>query len=201
MTSIKEEYELKISFLEGKMRYRAEHAGLRKELIARAMGEHPRNQPYIVDATAGLGRDSFILATLGFKITLLERALPVFEALQKALNEAKPIYPQTIERMHLVHTDAIEWLKETSPKPDIICLDPMFPERKKSASVKKEMVILQKLLGKDEDHDLLFLTALANAKKRVVVKRPKLAPNCSDRAPNFSLTGKSSRLDVYLIKE
>lgn len=190
-----------LDFLSGKIHYRSQQAGLRKELLARALGMKPGEQPVIVDATAGLGRDSFILAKLGFEIIMLERSPVLFALLRDALERARldPEMQPVIERMHLVHADANEWL-QSAPHIDIIYLDPMFPERQKSASVKKEMVILQELLGKDEDADSLFQLALTCAARRVVVKRPRLAINIGERAPNFTLTGKSSRFDIYLTK-
>lgn len=184
-----------IDFLSGKMRYRSEQAGLRNELIARAIGQKPADQPSIIDATAGLGRDSYILASLGFEVTLVERSPILFTLLENALHRAKD--EAAVQRMHLIQADAIAWLP-TAPPADVIYLDPMFPTRQKSAAVKKEMLILQDLLGKDPDAADLFQVALACAKKRVVVKRPKLADNIADRVPNYTLQGKSSRFDIYL---
>lgn len=187
-----------IDFLSGKIEYRSKQAGLRKELLARAIGTHPRENPILVDVTAGLGLDSFILASLGYEITLLERSPIMHALLYDALQRAKAhdhIAP-VIERMHLVNADALEWLPNKSC--DVITMDPMFPERKKSSLVKKEMVIMQDLLGKDEDSSLLFQLALTCATQRVVVKRPRLAANIAGFTPNFSLTGKSSRFDVYV---
>ena len=192
-----------IDFLSGKMHYRTSKAGLRNELLARALGTKPQHHPVIVDATAGLGRDSFILATLGFHVIMLERSPILSILLQDALNRAKtdsktePI----VKRLKLIQTNAIHWLKSLSDhqKPNIIYLDPMFPERQKSASVKKEMVILQDLLGKDSDSDILLQVALTCATDRVVVKRPRLAANIAGRAPSFSTEGKRNRFDVYLL--
>lgn len=190
-----------IDFLAGKMRYRCQQASLKKELLAKALGAHPRDSLSIVDATAGIGRDSFILATLGFEITLIERSSIIYALLNDALNRAKQ-NSATIAaatRLHLINADAITWLKQTPNKPDIVYLDPMFPEKQKSAANKKEMVILQDLLGKDLDADLLFQAALTCGARRVVVKRPRLAENIANHKPSYSLTGKSSRFDVYLI--
>jgi len=192
-----------IDFLSGPLAYRAEKASLRKETVGRAMGCHPRENPVIIDTTAGLGRDSYILATLGFQPIMLERSALLYVLLKDAMQRAAAS-PQTaavIERMHLIQADAIDWLNHRAypRQPDIIYLDPMFPERKKSASVKKEMVILQEILGKDEDCARLLQTALQHAKKRVVVKRPRTAANIGDLAPNFEITGKSSRFDIYLV--
>jgi 16S rRNA (guanine1516-N2)-methyltransferase len=187
-----------IDFLSGKMLYRQKQAGLRKELIARAIGTAPRDKPTILDATAGLGRDSFVLASLGFAITMLERSPVLYVLLRDALERAKKSLPMApvIANMHLLHADALDWLR--GKHFNVIYLDPMFPERQKSAAVKKEMALLQDLLGKDGDTDNLLELALTCATHRVVVKRPRLAPPFTNRAPNFSLTGKSSRFDIYL---
>jgi 16S rRNA (guanine1516-N2)-methyltransferase len=192
-----------IDFLSGGIRYRGEKAGLRNELLARAMGMKPKDNPRIIDATAGLGRDSFILATLGFTLTLLERSPILYALLQDALNRAKrdPETATTISRMQLIEANAIDWLAALPipDRPHIIYLDPMFPERKKSASVKKEMAILHNVLGTDLDCAALLTVALTCATKRVVVKRPRLAPTINDQKPSFSLTGKHSRFDIYLV--
>lgn len=189
-----------IDFLSGKMRYRAEKASLRNELLARAIGAKPSAHPSIVDATAGLGRDSFILATLGFEVTMLERSDVLHEKLADALQRARTLVPEVITRLTLVHTEAVSWLNALpiNQRPEVIYLDPMFPERKKSASIKKEMAFMQELLGTCRDQEILFSTAMACAKKRVVVKRPKHAGNISEKAPNFCYRGRSSRFDVYL---
>ncbi len=192
-----------IDFLAGKLRYRSDQAGLKREMLARALGKKPKDQPRIIDATAGLGRDSFILATLGFEVTLIERSDIIFALLEDAWqrgtkdSDMAPV----MARMHLVHADAATWLTQLKEdeRPDIIYLDPMFPEREKSASVKKEMVILQNLLENEADCPGLLDTALGCSKLRVVVKRPRLAPTLSSRAPSFTLTGKSSRFDIYLV--
>jgi len=193
-----------IDFLTGKTAYRARHASRRNELLARAISISPRDNPLIIDATAGLGRDSFILASLGYRVILLERSPVLHQLLLEALERAKTeadIAP-IIARMTLIHADAIEWLRNKSYPclPDVIYIDPMFPERKKSAAVKKDMIALQELLGADEDSADLFQAAIDCAKRRVVVKRPRVAQNISNRAPDYSLKGNSSRFDVYLAK-
>lgn len=189
-----------IDFLSAKQLFRMKQAGLRKEKLARAIGFKPGDKAILVDATAGLGRDSFMLAALGFEIIMLERSPIVHALLKDALTRGcQDIHLAPImERMHLYPVDAIAWLQERPQQVDVVYLDPMFPERKKSASVKKEMVILQELLGKDENDKELFQQALACARHRVVVKRPRLAANLANREPSFSLSGKSSRFDVYL---
>lgn len=194
---------LHIDFLSGKMAYRRQHASLRGETLARAMGLKKNISTRIVDATAGLARDSFILAALGFEIELLERSPLVHALLEDAIQRAAldPKVAPVMQRMHLHQTDAISWLQqlEKNNYPDIIYLDPMFPERSKSALVKKDMRIFHDIIGEDMDADTLLKTALTCATRRVVVKRPRLADYLANIAPAFSQTGSSSRFDVYIL--
>lgn len=191
------EQPFQIDFLSGKLRYRADHAGLKNELLARGIGKKPKDNPSIVDATAGLGRDSFILATLGFHVTLIEQSEVLYTLLQDALERAKHVIPDVIARMTLIHANSLTWLK-TAENPQIIYLDPMFPERKKSALVKKDMAMLQQLLPKEDNYEALLECALISATERVIVKRPRLAPINAQHPPSYTLSGKTSRFDIYL---
>jgi 16S rRNA (guanine1516-N2)-methyltransferase len=85
-------------------------------------------------------------------------------------------------------------------QPDVIYIDPMYPERKKSALVKKDMQILQRLHGKDVNASELLENALLFAKKRVVVKRPINAETLSSRIPNTCIKSKKTRYDIYTIE-
>lgn len=191
-----------IDFTNPQLRYRQQHASLRNEALARALGCKPQDQPRIIDATAGLGRDSFILASLGFTVIMLERSPQLYSLLEDALQRARqvPDLAPIIQRMQLIQADAITWLAALSPAdyPDIIYLDPMFPERTKSAKVKKEMIFLQDACGNDEDADKLLQVAAFCAKKRIIVKRPRMAPTLAGRQPDFQREGRSCRFDVYL---
>ena len=81
---------------------------------------------------------------------------------------------------------------------DVVYLDPMFPHRKKSALVKKEMRVFQQLLGSDDDADSLLAPARELAGKRVVVKRPAYAEPLADVPPAMAITSKKHRFDVYI---
>jgi len=98
--------------------------------------------------------------------------------------------------------DALSYIRliDDDNKPDVIYLDPMYPEKKKSASVKKNMQLLQKLLGHDLDTGEVLNAALTKATKRVVVKRPKGAAvlNAS-RQPTLAYESKGTRYDTYII--
>ncbi|HEU5282045.1 MAG TPA: class I SAM-dependent methyltransferase [Gammaproteobacteria bacterium] len=173
-------------------------AGRNSEMLVQAMGVKSKEKLSIIDATAGLGSDGFLLAYVGHRVTLIERS-PVLHALLKdALARAKtnPQLAPALMRITLLFGDANTLLAKHHA--DVIYLDPMFPDRKKSAAVKKDMVMLHDLLGAGDEGETLFAAAMAAAKKRVVVKRPRLAPTLVAKEPNYSLEGKSSRFDIYL---
>lgn len=190
-----------IDFLSKHWQYRRKHMSLRKEALSRAMGLKANTHPRIIDTTGGWGRDSFILACLGFDVTVLERSPVIYALLADGLTRAQqdPLLKPIIARLQLIHIDAITYLANT--KADIIYLDPMFPERNKSAAVKKEMLIFQEIIGEEDDGENLFAAALACARYRVVVKRPRLGTPLANKTPTFSHTGQSCRFDVYMVHE
>jgi len=155
----------------------------------------------ILDATAGLGRDAFLLAAKGHRVTAVERSAGLVALLSDAIDRAAqlPRFRELFQqRFRLIHADArqvMAQMAQPSP-PDVIYLDPMLPPKKKSALVKKQMRLLRRLVGDDLDAADLFTAARAAAPRRIVVKRlrhsPPIAPN-----PAHSLTGKSTRFDVY----
>lgn len=194
---------IRIDFLSKKITHRRKQISLKNESLAKALGlKKKTDKPYIIDATAGLAQDSFILACLGFEVTLLERSPIIHALLLDAFARAKQdasLIP-VINRLHLVHADAIQYLTSLNPRPDIVYLDPMFPERKKSALNKKEMRMLQTIVGEDSDSNQLLQSALACALRRVVVKRPLLAEPLTGLEPSYCLKGSSNRFDIYIIK-
>lgn len=187
-------------------RDRRRTGGRRSERIARAAGLHRAKAPVtLVDATAGLGRDAFVLASLGAQVIALERSVVVAALLEDGLRRAAadPATGEVVPaRFTLVHADACEWLTALAPeaRPDVVCLDPMFPPRKKAAQVKKEMQLFQRLLGPEEDTAALWASACAAARRRVVVKRPVHAPPLAPD-PSVVYEGRTTRFDVYLTEE
>lgn len=195
---------VRAEFVTGKMGYRREHGGGAGQLVAKAVGLHKtRANLHVLDTTAGLGQDAFVLAGLGCTVSLFERN-PVIHALladglaRAALNvDCAPI----VERMTLQEGSSIDWLSDGAAEAaDVIYLDPMFPHRDKSALVKKEMQLFQKVVGDDDDSEALLAAALNSARYRVVVKRPRKAPAIAGPEPTTRVEGKSSRYDVYSIK-
>jgi len=195
--------QLIIDFLSKKLTYRRKQATVKNEILARALGLKKTSAPRIIDATAGLAQDSFMIACLGFAVTLIERSPAVYAAINEAMMRAKQdvVLLPIINRMNFIQADSITYLSslKLDERPDIVYLDPMFPERKKSALNKKAMRTLHDLVGEDLDANQLLQAALTCATKRVVVKRPRLAGPLGNTKPSHSLTGSSSRFDVYQI--
>lgn len=130
----------------------------------------------MVDATAGLGQDAFVLASLGCRVTLFERNPVIHALLADGLARAAMNVDcaAIVERMRLLEGSSIEWLAQSEIEAaDVVYLDPMFPHRDKSALVKKEMQVFRTIVGDDEDSGQLLASALEHARYRVVVKRPR----------------------------
>lgn len=201
---------VRVEFTEGAVDHRRKFGGGKGQMIAKAVGLKSGVYPHVLDATAGLGRDAFVLASLGCPVTLLERSPVVQQLLLNGFARARQFAqindPQLLEilaRMHLVEEDSGIYLQRpinTQP-PDVVYLDPMFPQREKSADVKKEMKVFHDIVGADEDSDALLEPALQQARCRVVVKRPRKAPFLAGRAPSYQLEGKSSRYDIYSLQK
>ncbi len=195
---------LAVDFVAGKAAHRRRFGGGRGQLIARACGLAKGVTPSVVDATAGLGRDAFVLATLGAEVLMVERVAAIAALLEDGLARASDDTDtaEIAARLRLAHGDAGRELAAlvagSGVAPQVIHLDPMFPHREKSALVKKEMRLFRELAGDDADAPRLLEAALDVATHRVVVKRPRKAPPIEGPAPRHVLEGKTSRYDLYV---
>ena len=176
------------------------------ELIVKAIAGNKQQRPSVLDVTAGLGRDSFVLASHGYQVTAIERS-PVIasllgDGLMRAAQSDNAELREIVGRIGMVHAQAVDYLKALGAQqsPDVIYIDPMFPASGKSALVKKQMRAFHHIVGPDDDSAELFDCALHKARHRVVVKRPKKAGFLSDKKPAFSLKGKAIRFDVYSLR-
>lgn len=183
-------------------------------------GEYPSDAPIAIDATAGLGQDSFLLAAAGFSVYMFEQDPIIAALLEDALDRAKsdPVLANIVERMHLFAEDSIsalqrlgtslsrdEQMPQTSDsppyltvKPDVIYLDPMFPERTKSAAVKKKFQLLHHLEHPCENEEELLGAAMNIQPRKIVVKRMAKGPFLAGKKPSYSIKGKSIRYDCYV---
>ena len=190
----------------GEADYRRKHGGGKGQMIAKAVGISGNFKPRVLDATAGLGSDAFVLASLGCSMSLQERS-PVAYALladglargyRFACAQGDTELMATFARMTLTQISSHNLDVADC---DVIYLDPMFPSRKKSAAVNKNMRAFHDLIGNDDDADALLVHALNQAVYRVVVKRPRIAPHLNNTKPSYMLEGKSSRFDIYTLKK
>lgn len=199
-------HPISVDFVGGKAGHRRRFGGGRGQLVARACGLSKGITPSIVDATAGLGRDAFVLASLGASVLMIERVGVIAALLEDGLCRAQqavdPDVAEIAARMQLACGDStqrlIDLIRDQSFDPQVVHLDPMFPHREKSALVKKEMRVFQALVGADNDAPRLLEAALDAATHRVVVKRPKGADPIEGPRPNHVVEEKHSRYDVYV---
>lgn len=189
-----------VDFVTGAMAHRRKFGGGRGEAVAKAVGIKGGYLPDVIDATAGLGRDAFVLAALGCRVRMLERhpvvAALLDDGLRRGYADAE-IGGWLRERLTLLHVVSQQALSDITPAPDVVYLDPMYPHRQKSAMVKKEMRVFQSLVGPDEDADALLEPARRLAKKRIVVKRPDYAPPLAGVVTQSAVVTKSHRFDIY----
>ena len=192
--------ELRVDFAGGAVGYRFRGGHSRGHPLVKAAGFKKDRVPNIVDATAGLGRDSFLLASVGANVVMLERSAAVHALLADALARAhaeSPDLAEVVARMTLIHGDARERLPEL--RPDVVIIDPMHPPRENTALVKQEMRLLSGLVGADEDAHELMQVALASARERVVLKWPlRAAPLPGAPRPSHQFAGKTVRYEVFL---
>lgn len=160
------------------------------EPLAKAVTNQKNEKLCIIDTTAGLGRDAFLLASLGHQVTMIEQN-PILAALLYDALRRTPV-----NNLQLVFGDSEQYIANLTEKVEVIYLDPMFPERDKSALVKKEMQILQHLIASPTDYNHLLEFALLKAKKRVVIKRPRHGEFLNNRAPDFQILSKTLRFDI-----
>jgi 16S rRNA (guanine1516-N2)-methyltransferase len=190
-----------VDFAGGSADWRRKHGGGRGQGVAKACGLKGGATPHVLDATAGLGRDSFVLAALGCEVDMIERspvaAAMLADGLARAAQEAD--VAAIAARMRLHKGDAATLLANwQGQRPAVVYLDPMFPEtRQKTALSKKDMQAFQHVVGADEDADALLAPAQVLARDRVAVKRPRHARFLAGQKPSFSLEGDSVRYDCY----
>jgi len=198
--------DLYVDFCEGAVAWRRHHGGGNGQAIAKAIGLKTKKNLTVLDATAGTGTDSFILAALGCHVTMIERHPIVAALLEDALKRAQQ-HEDTQEvaaRMSLLTGSSIDLmagaLAASDSLFDVVYLDPMFPkaEKSKGPQVKKSMQFFRDMVGKDEDADALLAPAMNLASYRVVVKRPRKSPFLNDQKPTLSHEGKANRFDIYV---
>lgn len=193
--------ELRVDFVEGSVAHRLRFGGGRGQDLAKAMGLRAGKTPTIVDATAGLGRDSFLLASLGARVILIERSEQMHELLGQGMKRAAREggqFREIIGRMTLLKGDALDLIPELPS--EAILIDPMHPERKNSALVKQDLRQVREIVGTDDDAADLVQLAIKHARRRVALKWPaKADPIEGVKKCTHQIIGKTTRYDVFMI--
>ena len=200
---------IRVDFNTGANSHRRKFGGGNGQAIAKAVGVSGRFSPKVLDLTAGLGGDAFVLASLGCDVRLFERNPVISCLLEDGIKRAMlasqddPELHEVMQRFTFIEGDSNKAVNAMSEeeRPDVIYLDPMFPHRKKSAKVKKEMQAFQNIVGADEDAGSLLEKAVGIARYRVVVKRATNAEFLAGLKPTYSLTGKSTRFDIFAVRK
>lgn len=175
---------------------------LKNELVVRAAKIKGSSAGLtVIDATAGLGEDAFLLAAAGFFVKLYEYDPVIAKLLKDALRRASlvPELKEIAERMELFEEDSIAALKALKESPDVVLLDPMFPKRQKSALIKKKFQLLQQLERPCADEEALLQAAIAAEPRKIIIKRPVKGPCLANHKPDYSLNSKVIRFDCLML--
>lgn len=170
------------------------HSEGKKQGLIRACKPSPGVK--IFDTTAGWGRDAAVLASFGAEVLMIERH-PVMGCLLRDALQRQTSQDAEQLNLSLCISDAYTYLSNLKPNeyPDIIYIDPMHPERSKSALVKKDMQALQFMIGPDQDSLELVKMAISRVKQRVIVKWPQKVAGLLKT--NNSIENKTVRFDIY----
>ncbi len=183
---------------------RVREDNLRRELLVKAAkrGDFP-GEPLVVDATAGLGEDSFLLAAAGFRVCLFEYNPLIAALLGDGLKRgaADPVLSPIVSRMSLREENSLEAMKRGDLKPDVVLLDPMFPKRNTSGISKKKLQLFKLLEKPCEEEKEMLEAAIGLKPYKVIVKRPLKGPFLGGKKPGYSLEGKTIRYDCLVFPE
>ncbi len=183
-----------------KMLPRLMPARLRGELLLRAAKQKDNTSRIAVDATAGLGEDSLLLAAAGFEVILFERNPVIYELLCDALERAERVdeLKTVVSRMKLYNEDSIQAMRNLEIEPDVILLDPMFPQRQKNSLVKKKLQIIQRMEAPCDEELELLRSAISLKPKKLIIKRAPKSPYLAGIKAEYSISGKAVRYDCFV---
>lgn len=180
---------------------RLKQSNLQRELLVKAARlKGVQHTPTLLDATAGMGEDSLLLAASGFDVKLYEYDPIIAALLEDTLMRAQliPELNEIVSRMELYTENSIDAMNSQEHSWDVILLDPMFPTRTKSSLVKKKFQLLQQLEPPCSDAEALLEAAIKARPHKILIKRPVKGPYLADIKPDFSLSGKTIRYDCIL---
>lgn len=180
---------------------RLKKSNLQSEFLVKASKIKGIEHPVIIDATAGMGEDSMILAAAGFEVYLFEYDPVIAALLKDALDRAMeiPELKEAAGRMHFTEGNSIDNMSKLEIAPDVVLLDPMFPARQKSGLINKKLQLIQKLEQPCFQEQELLEAAIMAKPKKIIIKRPLKGANLADRRPSYSIKGKAIRYDCIVL--
>lgn len=160
---------------------------------------------HAIDATAGFGHDSLILASTGAQVTMVEENPVMYLLLQAEIDymQTQVNWQRLLSRLSLRFGRFEQLAKPVADSAvDVVLLDPMFPDNSyKSAQVNKNMQVLHRLAlpPTQEDEQALLAHAMQwlSPTGKVIVKRPKHAPFLAAVPPIDSIHNDLIRFDSY----
>ena len=178
------------------MLHRLTNGRLQHEMLVH-ISKTEKEFPRAVDATAGMGEDSILLAAAGYEVTMFEQNPVIAALLKDALRRGKknPALKETVGRMRLIEGNSIELMKTLNFVPDVIYLDPMFPARQKTGLVNKKLQLIQKLEQPCTDEKELLSSAIHAKPELIIIKRPLKGAFLAEIQPDYSVKGKAIRYD------
>lgn len=192
---------IKVDFLSKKNNYRCLNFKKKDEALYKALGIKKNYFPFVLDATAGFGKDAFLISFWGCYVLMIERNPIIAALLEDGLQRAyknKKLGIWLKKRLHLMFYDSFKMIEIPILQPDVIYLDPMYPINKKKALPKKNMQFLRQIIRDNDNYENLLKIARRFAKKRIIVKRPSYAKPLSEKKVTFSISNKNNRFDIYL---
>ena len=192
---------MKLSGDFSKMIKRIKQNNLQNEILIHAAKIKEKTRDLMaIDATAGMGEDSMLLAAYGYNISLYENNPIIAELLKDSLERAKqfPELKEIVSRMKVYEEDSIIAMQKLEESPDIILLDPMFPERTKSSLIKKKFQVLHKIENPCLNESELLNSAIKANPKKIIIKRPLKGDYLAGIKPDYSLKGNSIRYDCII---
>ena len=139
------------------------------------------------------GKDAFEIASRYNSIKIVEKVPWVHYLLKEGIRDFSQ-ESDVFSGLQLELLDSTELLANESF--EVIYLDPMFDTKLKKSESKKDIQLLKECLPDQQDNNLL-LVALESARNRVIVKRHPKLDYLLGKKPNFSITSKLIRYDIY----
>ena len=185
-----------------KMLPRLKQSDLERELLVKAVRIKKADHTiHVLDATAGMGEDSLLLAAAGFEVDLYESNPVIVQLLRDTLDRAEslPELAPFVARMHFHEEDSIQAMGKLSETPDVIYLDPMFPEKTKHSLTGKRFQLIHQLEQPCQNEEELLQAAIDSGARKIVIKRPLKGSYLAGRKPSHSYEGKAIRYDCIVL--